>query len=117
MSPKQKSSTIDQLVQDYFKSYPLETYEGLVRVSEIVSTVRLVLSEVFKIPLTPFSLGQVYDAINLFGPAGEQDVVWLKTWGGDRIEWVDACEANGHHITAPKIDREHLDAWRGGVLA
>ena len=86
MSSGVLQSIVEDRVRTFFEAHPLETFEGHVSVDEVIAAVRLAL------PPNVFRLlkqgGLLHDAIRLLGPTGENDVEWLRKWGGDRIEWV-----------------------------
>lgn len=74
-------------VREYFEAFPLETFEGSVTVGEVETAVKTTLPPMIYRAIQKFGL--ILDAVRLLGPCGEDDIEWLRRWGGDRIHWTD----------------------------
>lgn len=90
MTKSKRQQAAEKFVREYFETFPLEVFEGLVTTTEVVMAVFLRLSDATHDPDPPdYDAGMIYDAIVFLGPVGEDDVKWLHKWGGDRIAWTE----------------------------
>jgi hypothetical protein len=90
LSKNVKLRTIENAIQSCFKEHPLETYLGQIGIDEVTNAVCEALLKVEpRARLTKGTIEDIYDAIRLYGPAGESDTKWLNTYGRHLVQWVD----------------------------
>jgi hypothetical protein len=83
---------IENTVRQFLEKHPIETFVGCITIGQVVEETTKALW-LANIAPTQGMIGEIYDAIRLYGPDGENDVIWLVHHGGPNIYCPDCCGA------------------------